>query len=367
MLQYNVNTKKDKMEQELTEQDRKLIDSVHNCSKFDVVIVGGGVAGLSAGIYAARDGFKTLILEGTVESSVDAPGGALLLTSEIENFPGFVQGEGAELIGIIRGQAETFGADIREERVQSIDAALEAGKMHTITTRDDDGEIHEYCARTIILATGAVARRLGIPGEDELYGQGVSTCATCDGFFFKEKKVAVVGGGDTAVEDALLLTRYAKEVTLIVRGSHLRASGPEARAVLEHPDITILWNSSVKSINPNQTQDAVDYAIVINSETGVETQIDIDGLFVAIGSDPATSFLKDSVILTDRDGYILVADGSTRVQGAIPGVFAAGDAVDRVYRQAITSAGQAVQAALEARAYLNAGVAATISQVTDRY
>lgn len=328
--------------------ERKLADTIHKCTNFDIIIVGGGVAGLSAAIYAARDGFKTLVLEGTVESSVDAPGGALLLTSDIENFPGFLGGEGAELISVIRTQAENFGADIREERVANLDATLERGGTHRVTTTD--GNV--YCTRTIILATGAVARRLGIKGEDELYGRGVSTCATCDGFFYREKKVAVVGGGDTAIEDALLLTRYASSVHLIVRGDSFRASGPEAREILTHPSVTILWNSKVEEVVATENGNAVKNLIVKN-KNGTTSELEVDGLFVAIGSDPATSFLKDSLVPVDNDGFILTELGSTKVQGNVHGIFAAGDVADRVFRQAITSAGRAVEAALEARAYLN--------------
>jgi thioredoxin reductase (NADPH) len=328
--------------------ERKLADSIHKCTNFDIIIVGGGVAGLSAAIYAARDGFKTLVLEGTVESSVDAPGGALLLTSDIENFPGFLGGEGAELISIIRTQAENFGADIREERVENLEATLQAGGTHTITTTE--GNI--YSTRTIILATGAVARRLGIKGEDELYGRGVSTCATCDGFFYREKTVAVVGGGDTAIEDALLLTRYAKSVHLIVRGDTFRASGPEAREILTHPNVTILWNSTVEEVVATEEGNAVKHLLVKN-KNGTTTELNVNGMFIAIGSDPATKFLKNSLIETDNDGYIQTIQNSTRVKGNIPGIFAAGDVADRVFRQAITSAGKAVEAALEARAYIN--------------
>lgn len=329
-------------------KERQLADTIHKCTKFDIVIIGGGVAGLSAGIYAARDGFKTLVLEGTTVSSVEMPGGALNLTSSIENFPGFIGGEGAELVGLIRSQAETFGADIREERVKHLEATLEKGGIHRIYTEEGN----EYCARSVIIATGAVARRLGIPGEDELYGQGVSTCATCDGFFFREKDVAVVGGGDTAIEDALLLTRYAKSVHLIVRGDKFRASGPEAREVLAHPDITVLWESEVQEVIANEDGTLVDH-LVVKDHKGSTSNLKVDGLFVAIGSDPATSFLRQSIIMTDTDGYVHTVEGSTRVQGNVPGVFAAGDVADRVFRQAITSAGKAVEAALEARAYLN--------------
>lgn len=328
--------------------ERKLADTIHKCTNFDIIIVGGGVAGLSAAIYAARDGFKTLVLEGTVESSVDAPGGALLLTSDIENFPGFLGGEGAELISIIRTQAENFGADIREERVANLDATTETGGTHRITTTD--GNV--YCTRTVILATGAVARRLGIKGEDELYGRGVSTCATCDGFFYREKTVAVVGGGDTAIEDALLLTRYAKNVHLIVRGDTFRASGPEAREILTHPNVTILWNSTVEEVVATEAGNAVDH-LLVKSKNGTTTELNVDGMFIAIGSDPATKFLENSLVETDEDGYIQTLQGTTRVKGNLPGIFAAGDVADKVFRQAITSAGKAVEAALEARAYIN--------------
>lgn len=327
-------------------------DSIEECAPannsepnmcYDVVIIGGGVAGLSAAIYAARDGFRTLVLEGEPISNVDAPGGALMLTANIENFPGFVQGEGMELISIIRTQAEEFGADIVEERAESLQLNTVHGKIHLVKTED-----HEYRAKSIILATGAVARQLGIPGETELYGRGVSTCATCDGFFYQDKTVAVVGGGDTAVEDALFLTRYAKKVYLLPRKYELRASGPEAREILEHPKVEILWASEMESII--EAEETV--AGIVYKQEGEVKDLVVDGLFVAIGRDPATGFLAGSPVETDDEGYIKTIDNSTRVVGDIPGVFAAGDAVDRVFRQAITSAGKAVEAELEARHYL---------------
>jgi thioredoxin reductase (NADPH) len=327
--------------------EEKLIEAIKNPTVFDIAIIGGGVAGLTAGLYAARDGFKTLVLEGTVESSTDSPGGALLLTSEIANYPGFEAAEGLELVSIMRTQALEVNADIREERAATLDLAKEKGKCHGITTNEGN----EYRARAIILASGAVARRLGIPGENEMYGRGVSSCGTCDGFFFRDKVVAVAGGGDTAVEDALLLTHYAEKVYLLVRGDKLKASGPEAREVLTHPDIEIHWNTSVHEVLTNENKENV-VGIKVR-DNGEDKEIALDGLFVAIGSDPATSFLEGTGVALDSERYILVDGASTAVLGVDTGVFAAGDVADKIYRQAITSAGKAAQAALEARSYLN--------------
>lgn len=327
--------------------DAALVDATLNPTVFDIVVIGGGVAGLTAGMYAARDGFKTLVLEGTVESSTDAPGGALLLTSEIANYPGFPAAEGASLVEIIRDQCESSGALIKEERVQSLSVNPEKGKCHGIVT--DTGE--NYRARAVILATGSIAKRLNVPGEDEMFGKGVSTCATCDGFFFREKVVAVSGGGDTAVEDAILLTRYAEKVYLIVRKDTLKASGPEAREILNHPDVEILWNTRVEEVLYNESATEVEGLSVISG--GKSEILPVDGLFVAIGSDPSTKFLTHSTVPLDEDGYVLVNGASTAVEGITTGIFAAGDVADKIYRQAITSAGKAAQAAMEARSYLN--------------
>lgn len=325
---------------------------------FDVIIVGGGVAGLTAGIYAARDDFKTLILEGEAISSVDYPGGALMLTPEIENFPGFLEGEGAELIASIRAQAEKFGAEIVEERATQFDFAtttdialddevitINSGAVstfHTITTSENT-----YQAKTVILAMGATARLLQVAGELEFYGRGVSTCATCDGYFFKNKNVAVVGGGDTAVEDALFLTRYSDKVYLVVRGDTLRASGPQSREILTHPKVEILWNTVVSEI---LGEDNVTGVTVVTR--GAESALELDGVFVAIGRDPATAALLDTGVELDEEGYIAVIGDSTHALGSVEGVFGAGDVVDKIYKQAITSAGKGAQAALEARHYL---------------
>lgn len=312
---------------------------------YDIIIVGGGVAGLSAGIYASRDGFQTLILEGELVSSVDYPGGALMLTPDIENFPGFIGVEGSELIGIMRAQAEKFGSLIFEERATRYDFASPSStsRVHTVYTANN-----QYKTRSVILAMGATAKLLGAPGELEYYGHGVSTCATCDGFFFRDKKVAVVGGGDTAVEDALFLTRYANEVSLIVRSNKLKASGPQAREILTHPKVNIIWNTTVESIQGDENVKSV-----VLKDTGENfSELELDGLFVAIGRDPATDSLKETKVGLDTEGYLLTESTSTHVVGDVVGVFGAGDVVDKVYRQAITSAGKAVQAALDARHYL---------------
>lgn len=316
---------------------------------YDTIIIGGGVAGLSAAIYTARDGFKTLVLEGEYETSTDAPGGALMLTSDIENFPGFVKGAGADLIDVIRTQAETFGAQIETLKARIVDLATIPGGTHTITTNEG-----VFTSRSVILATGAVARQLDVPGEGELYGNGVSSCATCDGAFFKDQVVAVVGGGDTAVEDALFLTRHASKVYLMPRSHTLRASGPEAReALAKHEDpednFEILWESQVTGINGDEGR--VTSLTYHNADQDVN-ELFVEGVFVAIGRDPATSFLHGTAVNLDEAGYILTVPDSTETVGKAVGVFAAGDAVDKVYRQAATSAGKAVEAALQARHYL---------------
>lgn len=312
---------------------------------YDIIIIGGGVAGLSAGIYAARDGFKTLILEGTDVSSVDYPGGALMLTSDIQNFPGFPNGEGMELISTIRMQAEMFGAEIVRERAEFVDFSRILGGLHL--AHASDGNI--YRTKSIILATGAVAKQLDVPGESTFYGRGVSTCATCDGAFFRNKVVAVVGGGDTAIEDALYLARDAEKVFLLPRRKELRAQGPEAREILEHPKVEIIWGAVVDSILGDKKVEGLIY-----NQEGQLNDLIVDGVFVAIGRAPSTSFLVNTELAenVDGDGYITTMPGSTLVSMDVPGVFAAGDAVDRIFRQAITSAGKAVEAALEARHYL---------------
>jgi thioredoxin reductase (NADPH) len=317
---------------------------------YDVIIIGGGVAGLSAGIYTARDGMKTLILEGEFLSNTEMPGGALLLTSEIENFPGFLHGEGAELISIIHTQATNFGADIITARAESVSLSKENCGWHEVVSSDGK----TYRSKAIILTTGAVARWLNVPGEAEFYGRGVSSCATCDGDFFRDGTVAVIGGGDTAVEDAIYLSNLAKKVYLLPRKNDLKAKGPQARQAIlldEDPDsnFSILWSSQVESIN---SLDNKVNGLTYKDANGELANLDLDGVFVAIGRDPATSFLAGSDVQFDAEGYIMTEPESTKVLGDTVGVYAAGDAVDKVFRQAITSAGRAVEAALEARHYL---------------
>lgn len=305
-------------------------------NNYDVIIIGGGVAGLSASIYSARDSFRTLVLHGISESSTQFPGGALGLTNSIENYPGFAGGEGMDLIDIMRDQGETSGANMVEEKAVNISRNMDG--TYLVTSNEDT----VYHTKAIILAVGSVAKRLGIPGEAELYGRGVSSCATCDGFFFRGKEVVVVGGGDTAIEDALLLSNLASKVTLLVRSNKLKASGPEVKKLLEKENVEILWETKPESITQN------DDRLTINHDKG---SITVDGVFVAIGSTPSTGFLEDTTVQLDNEGYIILNQGYTQVPQN-PGIFAAGDAADAVYRQAVVAAGRAVQAALDVRAYL---------------
>lgn len=318
---------------------------------YDIVIVGGGVAGLTAGLYAARDGFRTLIMEGEMMSNVDYPGGALMLTPDIENYPGFTGAEGAELVGVIRAQAQKFGADIIEERAESITHSPDAN-IHIVHT-----ENKAYNANAVILAMGATARLLGLAGEVEMYGRGVSTCATCDGSFFRDKHVVVVGGGDTAVEDALYLTQYVEKVSMVVRKDFLRASGKAAKEVLSNPKVNVLWNSEVVEITPSPEGQLSSVTLVTKNSSSNTNEVEellaleCSGMFVAIGRDPATGFLSGGKVALDEEGYVLAPNGDS-TETNIPGIFAAGDVVDKVYRQAVTSAGKGAQAALQARHYI---------------
>lgn len=309
---------------------------------YDVIIIGGGPAGLTAGIYTARGGLKTLVLEGEFLSNTEMPGGQLMLTPEIENYPGFPGGSGDALIEIMRDQTEKFGAEIRSELVLAL--TLD-GTIRTVTTSEG-----VYSGRSIIVATGAVARRLGVTGEDLHFGRGVSVCATCDGAFFRDKTVVVVGGGDTAVEDALFLTKFAKRVYVVHRRDKLRSTSPEARTLIEHPEVTMVWNSTVSSILGDNSVECVE---LTNTLTGESSILAVDGVFVAIGHDPATQFLRSegtSLVELTAGNYVLVNGRST--QTSVPGVFAAGDVADEVYRQAITAAASGCQAALDAERWL---------------
>ena len=300
----------------------------------DVIVIGSGPAGYTAAIYTARAELKPLVFEGT------SFGGALMTTTEVENFPGFKSGiMGPELMDEMREQALRFGADLQMEDVESV--SLEGPIKEVVTA---DGERHR--ARSVILAMGAAARYLGVPGEQELLGRGVSACATCDGFFFKEQDIAVVGGGDSAMEEATFLTRFARSVTLIHRRDEFRASKIMLERARANDKITFLTNTAPIAVEGDTT---VTGLRVRNLVTGEESTLPVTGLFVAIGHDPRSELVRGAVEV-DPEGYVLVQGGSTET--SLPGVFAAGDLVDRTYRQAITAAGSGCAAAMDAERWL---------------
>ena len=300
----------------------------------DVVIVGSGPAGYTAAIYAARAQLNPVILAGSVTA-----GGALMNTTEVENYPGFVEGiMGPELMTQMQEQAERFGADIRYEDVTALE--LE-GDVKRITTSDD-----VYEARTVIISTGSEYRHLGIDGEERLSGHGVSYCATCDGFFFKDQDIVVVGGGDSAMEEATFLTRFARSVTVVHRRDELRASAVMAKRAQEDPKISFAWNSRVVELDG---EDSLTGVTLEDTVTGERRQIEATGLFVAIGQVPRSELVAD-VLELDEAGYIKVEAPSQRTR--IPGVFACGDVADPTYQQAITAAGSGCRAALDAEHYL---------------
>jgi len=300
----------------------------------DVAIIGSGPAGYTAGIYAGRANLKPILFEG-LES-----GGQLMLTTDVENYPGFVDGiMGPELMQVFKGQAERFGTTIKTEIIDSIENIDGGFKL-----KSSKGE---YGFKTVIIASGASARWLGVDGEKELQGYGVSACATCDGFFFKEKEVAVVGGGDSAMEEALFLTKFAKKVYVIHRRDQFRASQIMQDRVLNHEKIEVVWNSAVEKING---EGAVSSILIKDTVNSSEKELNLDGVFVAIGHDPNVGFL-DGFIELDEKGYIKTGF-TTETSTSVPGVFAAGDVADSIYRQAITAAGTGCQAAIDAERWL---------------
>lgn len=300
----------------------------------DVIIIGSGPAGYTAALYAARAQLAPRVFEGT------AFGGALMTTTEVENFPGFRNGiMGPELMDEMREQALRFGADLQMEDVESV--ALE-GPVKSVVTAD--GETHR--ARAVILAMGAAARYLNIPGEQELLGRGVSSCATCDGFFFRDQDIAVIGGGDSAMEEATFLTRFARSVTLVHRREEFRASKIMLNRARENDKIRFLTNSVPVAVEGEST---VTGLRVRDTATGAETTLAVTGVFVAIGHDPRSELVRGAVQL-DPEGYVLVQQPSSRT--SLEGVFAAGDLVDRTYRQAITAAGTGCAAAIDAERWL---------------
>lgn len=299
-----------------------------------VLVIGSGIAGLTAAIYTARANLRPLVLEG------DEPGGQLSLTSEVENYPGFVEGiNGFDLVQNMRQQAERFGARYEGGRVERI----EPGSPQQVVL--DDGRTIR--AHTVIIATGATARWPGLPREREYIGHGVSTCATCDGAFYRGLKVAVIGGGDSALEEALFLTRFATEVHLIHRRDTLRASKIMQRRAFDEPKIKFHWNTAISGF-VGEPEEGLKGLRLKDVATGAEEQLDIDGLFIAIGHVPNTQFVRGVLDLDDQ-GYL-----KEGVVTHVAGIFAAGDVRDHVYRQAVTAAGMGCQAALEAERWLGA-------------
>ena len=300
----------------------------------DVIVVGSGPAGYTAAIYTARAQLKPLVFEGTTF------GGALMTTTEVENYPGFRSGiTGPELMDEMREQALRFGADLRMDDVEAVSLG---GPIKEVVTAD--GEKHR--ARAVILAMGAAARYLGVPGEQELLGRGVSACATCDGFFFRDQDIAVIGGGDSAMEEATFLTRFARSVTLVHRREEFRASKIMLERARDNDKITFLTNTAVVAVEGDTS---VTGLRVSNTITGEESTLPVTGVFVAIGHDPRSELVRGAVDL-DSDGYVLVQGQTTAT--SLEGVFAAGDLVDHTYRQAITAAGMGCSAAIDAERWL---------------
>jgi thioredoxin reductase (NADPH) len=302
----------------------------------NVIIIGSGPAGYTAAVYAARASLHPLVFEGSVTA-----GGALMNTTEVENFPGFRDGiMGPALMDEMRAQAERFGAELVSDDIVEVDLT---GDVKVVKTATDT-----YTARSVILATGSGYRKLDLPNEAELSGRGVSWCATCDGFFFREQHIAVVGGGDSAIEEATFLTRFGSKVTLIHRRGELRASKIMQERAFADPKLEVRWNSEVASINGT---DRLESLTLRDTETGETSDLEATGLFIAIGHDPRSELLAGQVDLDD-DGYVLVEHPSTHTN--LPGVFACGDLVDHHYRQAITAAGTGCAAALDAERYIAA-------------
>ncbi|TDU05256.1 thioredoxin reductase (NADPH) [Streptomyces sp. 846.5] len=303
----------------------------------NVIIIGSGPAGYTAALYTARASLKPLVFEGAVSA-----GGALMNTTEVENFPGFQDGiMGPELMDNMRGQAERFGAELIPDDIIAVDLS---GDIKTVT--DSEGTVHR--AKAVIVTTGSQHRKLGLPREDQLSGRGVSWCATCDGFFFRDQDIVVVGGGDTAMEEATFLSRFAKSVTVVHRRSELRASKTMQERAFADPKISFAWNSEVAEIHGDAKLSGL---TLRDTVTGELRELPVTGLFIAVGHDPRTELFKVQLELDD-EGYLRVQAPSTRTN--LEGVFGAGDVVDHTYRQAITAAGTGCAAALDAERYLAA-------------
>ena len=300
----------------------------------DVIIIGSGPAGYTAAIYAARAELKPLMIAGP------QTGGQLTLTTEVENYPGFPEGvQGPDLMGLFKKQAERFGTEFVVDTVTEVDFSAQPFKIKTADK--------EFQTKTVIISTGAEARWLGVEGEEKYKGRGVSACATCDGFFFKDKKLIVVGGGDSAMEEATFLTKFATEVKILVRKGEAKASEIMEQRAKNDPKVEFVFNTEVKEVLGDDAK--MTGAKIVNNKTNEETEIEADGMFVAIGRRPSTDFLIDKVELAK--GYVVTKDDSTAT--SVEGVFAAGDVADWVYRQAVTAAGEGCQAAIDVKRYLD--------------
>ena len=310
----------------------------------EVIIIGSGPAGLTAAIYTARAHLKPLIVEGEPSSTSDQPGGQLMLTTEVENYPGFPNGVmGPELMGNFRAQAERFGADLLTKKVSRVDLS---SSPFGVWVGDPNVENPSYVAESIIVSTGAKALMLELPNELALVGHGISTCATCDGFFFRDEEIGVVGGGDSAIEEAMFLSRFGSKVTVIHRRDELRASKIMQDRAFANPKIDFMWNHEVIEYEGKNKLEAVKVRNVLTEEIN---RVPLSGLFIAIGHIPNTEIFEEQLELLDN-GYIKTANDSSRTN--IPGVFACGDVQDFTYRQAITAAGSGCMAAIDAERWL---------------
>lgn len=312
----------------------------------DVVIIGSGPAGLTAAVYTARANLVPVVLEGELSSTSDQPGGQLMLTTEVENFPGFEHGiMGPELMTNMRAQAARFGAELITTKATKVDFSERPFK---IWAADPSDPHPTYLARTVIVSTGARSLMLDLPNEQRLLGHGVSTCATCDGFFFRGHHIAVIGGGDSAVEEATFLTKFADTVTIVHRRDELRASKIMQDRAKNNPKILFAWNAAVTEVFGEHAVEAIQ---LTDTRTGAVSRLDVTGLFVAIGHRPNTDLFRGQLDLKDN-GYLLTRPGSTRTN--IDGVFACGDVQDDYYRQAVTAAGSGCMAAIDAERWLEA-------------
>ncbi len=310
------------------------MDIIKEVVMYDVAIIGSGPAGLTAAIYTSRSDLKTVVFEGM------SPGGQLMITTEVENFPAFPEGiQGPELMKRMKEQAEKFKAEIKSGYITEVEFAE---SPFTISAGSE-----KVTAKTVIIATGSTARWLGIDSESKLRGKGVSACATCDGFFFKDKEIAVIGGGDSAIEEASFLTRFASKVTIIHRRDELRASEAMQKKAFENEKIEFAWDSVIEEIL-DVSKDKVTGIIIKNVKTGETKTLPVEGVFLAIGYDPATDIFKGKIEL-DEKSYIVTKENT---QTSVPGIFAAGDVRDHLYRQGITAAGDGCMAAIDAYRWL---------------